>query len=447
MSRFKLSVLSCSIALLSLPASAVDYSVPFIRDAKVNGRVQTLFFNEEDTSANQTRGAWTAAVWLNGETGYIADFLNVGGSAYRAAKLDMKDGNGTNSASLLDADAEPFGKLGQAWIHIKLPQAYDGVNAGIKAGRQLVETGLLSTSMARSVPGSWQGVNASLDVGGFNGEVGWFNRVSEKSQSGFHHVVNSADKKIDWVIGAQLNYTFELDGKRSLELQYNNGLAKDFILSQNGNVIFTTPMYNDSTLTLAGMYYYAKQHGNLWVGNTAGFEHDSQSGNLYTVLELGPWTFNAGVTYTKAKTSINNQIGDFQALGFYYDQFGENTRGTFNASTSAIFSNFNFDGETAWVLGAQYDFSSLGLEGLSLSYNFLHGSGMKVVSAINGTEHHVRESENDLTLIYNFSQPELKGLKLKVQYAYYTNSEAMVVPSGQGEQKNLRAYLVYHFSI
>ena len=409
--------------------------MPFIKDAVVSGRVQTLYFNEENTSANKTRGAWTAAVWLNGETGYIADVLNVGGSAYRSAKVDMKDSNGTNSANLLAADKEPIGKLGQAWVHIKLPQAYEGVNAGIKAGRQVVDAGLLSTSTGRSVPSGLQGVNASLDIGGFNGGIGWFNRVSERTQSGFHHVLNSENKTIDWLIGTQLSYTFELEGKRSLELQYNNGIAKDFIIGHNGNVIFTTPMHNDSTLTLGGLYYYAKKHGDLWINS--GFNNDAQSGNLYAVLESGPWTFNAGVSYSKAKLT--------QDLGYYYDQFGANTHGTFNSTTAAIFSNFNFDDETAWVLGAQYDFSRFGLEGLSLGYNFFHGSGMKVSS--NGSEQSVRESENDLTLIYNFPQPELKGLELKVTYVYYTNSEAMVVPSGQGEQKNLRAYLIYRFSI
>ena len=413
----------------------MDRSMPFINDAVVNGRVQTLYFNEENTSANKTRGAWTAAVWLNGETGYIADVLNVGGSAYRSAKVDMKADN-VNAGNLLTADGEPIGKLGQAWVHIKLPQTYEGVNAGIKAGRQLADTGLLSTSTGRSVPSSLQGVNASLDIGGFNGGIGWFNRVSERTQSGFHHVLNSEGKTIDWLIGTQLSYTVELEGKRSLELQYNNGMAKDFVIGHNGNVIFTTPMHNDSTLTLGGLYYYAKKHGDLW--DNSAFDDDAQSGNLYAALESGPWTFNAGVSYSKAKLS--------QGLGYYYDQFGTNTHGTFDSTTAAIFSNFNFDDETAWVLGAQYDFSGFGLEGLSLGYNFIHGSGMKVKDS-NGSEHSIQESENDLTLIYNFPQPELKGLELKVTYVYYTNSEAMVVPSGQGEQKNLRAYLIYRFSI
>ena len=435
MSSFKLSVLSCSIALLSLPVSAVDYSMPFISDAKVNGRVQTLFFNEENTSLKETRGAWTAALWLNGETGYIADFLNVGGAAYRSAKVDMKADN-KDSGNLLTADREPIGKLGQAWLHIKLPQTCEGVNAGIKAGRQLADRGLLSTSSGRSVPSSLQGVNAVLDMGGFSGGVGWFNRVSERTQSGFHHVLNSEGKTIDWLIGTQLSYTFELDGKRSLELQYNNGLAKDFIFSHNGNAIFTTPMHSDATLTLGGLYYYAKKQGDLW--DNSGFNDDAQSGNLYAVLESGPWTFNAGVSYAKAELT--------QGLGRYYEQFGKNTHGAFNATTAAIFSNFNFDDETAGVLGAQYDFSGLGLEGLSLGYNFIHGSGMKVKGS-DGAEHSVRESEHDLTLIYNVAQPELKGLQLKATYVYYTNSEAMVQPSRQGEQKNLRGYLIYRFSI
>ena len=69
------------------------------------------------------------------------------------------------------------------------------------------------------------------------------------------------------------------------------------------------------------------------------------------------------------------------------------------------------------------------------------------VKGSDGAEHSVRESEHDLTLIYNVAQPELKGLQLKATYVYYTNSEAMVQPSRQGEQKNLRGYLIYRFSI
>lgn len=458
MSRLHSSLLSCAVALFSLPVMASHSYDSFISDAKIDGKVQTVFFNDKNTSTEtiagawtgeQTSGAWTGAVWLNAETGYLADFLSIGGSAYRVAKLDMKAGN-NGSSNLLNADNEGFGKIGQLWIDLKLPESYDGVSADVKIGRQLVETGLITISGSRSVPSSWQGVNASVGMDNFKGKIAWVNEVSMRTQSGFHHIVNAENEKIDWLIGMQLGYTFDFANHRSLELQYNNGLARKYVNAHNGNAIFTMPLYDGSTLTLTGMYYYAKQDGDLWKWTTtsAPFEDKAQSGNLNAVLESGPWTFNAGVTYTKAKTaSSNQQESGYQTIGNYDYYFGSNTQGAYNVPSNAIYSSFNFDKETAWMVGAEYDFSSLGINGLSFAYNYIYGSGMKARHVANNTEQDVHEYESDLTLVYKLSQPELKGLQLKVEYAYYKNSDAFYKATDQNEAKDLRAWLSYSFSI
>ncbi|WP_257266183.1 OprD family porin [Endozoicomonas sp. ONNA2] len=448
MINFKSSLLSYAVALFSLPVIASNSYDSFIGDAKIDGKVQTVFFNDKNTSANTTSGAWTGAVWLNAQTGYLADFLNIGGSAYRVAKLEMKSGN-QGSSELLNADKEGFGKLGQAWVDFKLPESYEGVSADVKIGRQLVETGLISISGSRSVPSSWQGVDASVNMDNFNGKIAWVNEVSERTQSGFHHIVNAENEQIDWIVGMQLGYTFDLANQRSLELQYNNGLARKYVNAHNGNVIFTTPLHNDSTLTLTGMYYYSKQDGDLWnwTSTNAPFEDKAQSGNLNAVLEHGPWTLNAGVTYTKAKTSSSNQQNGYQTIGNYDYNLGSNTEGAYNVPSNAIYSSFNFDKETAWMVGAEYDFSSMGINGLSLGYNYIYGSGMKARHIASNTEQDVNESESDLTLTYKLSQPELKGLQLKVEYAYYKNSDAFYNATGQNEARDLRAWLSYSFAI
>lgn len=99
------------------------------------------------------------------------------------------------------------------------------------------------------------------------------------------------------------------------------------------------------------------------------------------------------------------------------------------------------------MVGAEYDFSSIGIDGLSFGYNYIYGSGMKARHVASNTEHNVHEYESDLTLIYKLNQPELKGLQLKVEYAYYKNSDAFYKATGQNEAKDLRAWLSYSFSI
>ncbi|WP_257282916.1 OprD family porin [Endozoicomonas sp. SESOKO1] len=447
MSRLHSSLLPCAVALFSLPVMANNSHDPFISDAKIDGKVQTVFYNDKNTSDGKTNGAWTGAVWLNAETGYLADIISVGGSAYRVAKLDMKTGN-NDSSDLLNADNEGFGKLGQVWVDFKLPRSYDGVSADVKVGRQLIETGLIRYSSSRSVPSSWQGVDASVSMdNNFKGKIAWVDEVSMRTQSGFHHIVNDENEKIDWIVAMQLGYTFHFANHRSLELQYNNSMAHKYVTGQNVNAIFTTPLHNDSTLTLTGMYYHAKQDGDLWKWTNAPYEDKAQSGNLNAVLESGPWTFNAGVTYTKAKTASSNVQSGYQTIGYYDYNFGVNTQGAYDVPSNAIYSSFYFDKETAWMVGAEYDFSAIGIDGLSFGYNYMYGSGMKARHIATNTEQDVHESESDLTLIYNFNQPELKGLQFKVEYAYYKNSDAFYLATGQNQVKDLRSWLSYSFSI
>ncbi len=446
MSSLKLPLLSCAVALFSLPALAADYDNPFIKDAKIDGRIQTVFFNEDTTSIDQTRGAWTGAVWFNAKSGYIADLIAVGGSAYRVALLDMKPGN-VGSAFLLNDSNEGFGKLGQAYVNIKLPDNHEGIRANVKIGRQIVQTGLLESSVSRSVPSSWQGVSTSFSTSKFDGEVAWLNRVNERNAASFDRILSDDGEVIDWVLGTQFSYTFDLKDANSLELQYNGGLATDYVIGHNGVVTFSMPLSKEAALTLSGQYFRAERHGALWNPITAAFENNAQSGNINATLDINSWTFNAGATYTKAQASPFNVQSGFQSIGFYDDLFGANTRGAFNATTAAIFSNFNFDGETAFVLGAQYNFTAPELRGLSLSNNFFIGTGMKVTRASDNQQFSVHEVENDLTVTYQFQQPELKDLELQVSFIYYTNSEELFLASGQGDQRSIRSYLIYHFSI
>ncbi|WBA81845.1 OprD family outer membrane porin [Endozoicomonas sp. GU-1] len=184
MTRLKPYLLSYAVALFSVPVIASDSYDSFISDAKIDGKVQSLFFDDENTTDNINKGAWTGAVWLNAETGYLADVVSVGGSAYRVAKLDMKHGNATSS-NLLNADNEGFGKIGQIWVDFKLPDSYEGLSADVKIGRQLLETGLVTISGSRSVPSAWQGVDASVAMDGFKGKIAWLMKFPEELSQAF----------------------------------------------------------------------------------------------------------------------------------------------------------------------------------------------------------------------------------------------------------------------
>ncbi len=89
MSCSKLSMVALSTAFINWSASANDiHDSPFLANAKIDGKVQTVFYNDKITSTDTTADAWTGAIWLNGQTGYMADILGFGLSGYRVLKLD-----------------------------------------------------------------------------------------------------------------------------------------------------------------------------------------------------------------------------------------------------------------------------------------------------------------------------------------------------------------------
>lgn len=88
--------------------------------------------------------------------------------------------------------------------------------------------------------------------------------------------------------------------------------------------------------------------------------------------------------------------------------------GSYPGYTSSIVEDFNRAGETSWLIGVSYDFGRLGLKDLSLSTNYISGSG-----AINElTKEDVNDKrETDVTLDYKVSAGFLKGFWLRLRSA------------------------------
>ncbi|WP_299732169.1 OprD family outer membrane porin [uncultured Endozoicomonas sp.] len=434
---------------------------------KIDGKIQSVYFDQENKDADSVTehsGAWSGALWLNAETAHFADVVGFGASFYQVAKIDMKDrnettNNGGGSGGLLNSDNDGFGNLGQLWVDFKLPDMNDGVSANLKVGRQLVETGLITISGSRSVPSAWQGVDAAVDLDGLTGKIAWVDKVSMRTQSGFHDIQNAKGQKIDGIIGMELSYTVDLGNSSSLEFQYRNGLADKYVKSHNGNITYKLPLNNDSTLTLAGMYYHAKEDGKRWVWDDAvtpgkesefspaPFKDKAESMGLSATFDFDSLSVMAAFTYSKASTATSVHTAEgYEYIGNYNYYFGDNTQGAYGMPTSSIYSDFNFDKEKAWLIGGEYDFSESGLKGLSLGYNFIYGSGMKA-EKVGGKSKDVSEYEHDVTVKYNFVNVGLKDLNLKAQYAYNHNDKEFRMATGQANAKYLRAWLSYSFEI
>ncbi len=430
----------------------------FIDDASLGGKVRTVYYDIEDTydkkqGAEKYRtGAWTGALHLDLQSGYAGDIFAVGGSFYGVTKIKMDEDKYKHSYQLLkqknNGKYDGFSKLGQAWADFKFGQDEDVFSGHFKAGRQLLYEGLISSSGSRSVPSTWQGYHLETMINDTRFGLGYVNKMSLRDQDDFYDLKSFEDKKIDYIVGADISHTFALEGQQNLMLRYRNAYAKDFLKAHSGEVSWTMPVAEECQLTLGAIVFYTKENGKLWSGKAWGaqvFDKDATVGNLNAAYEVSGWTFEAAVSKFKAEAKVAAPDSGYAEPPEYYYDFGKNTHGIWNIPTSGYAEDMMYDGETVWKLGAFYDFTRLGAEGLILGYSYHCGSGMKVTDS-RGNKKKVSEDEHDIYVKYLFPQEMLRGLKFKLKYGKYRNDKELA-QAIRKEENDLRVWLDYSFTI
>lgn len=453
-------VLPISLGIACAASQAAETGNSFIDDAKLNGKVRTVYYDIEDTYDKDKgkkpykSGAWTGGLQVNLSSGYVGDVVAIGGSFYGVAKIDYDEKEYKDSYQLLDKDNKGFSKLGQAWVDVKMGDEKDDFSGHLKIGRQMIYTGLISSSGSRSVPSTWQGVNFESRFMDTEFKAAYVNEMSLRNEADFNKLVNFEDpgKQIDFVMGGELAHTFRIDRSQNLKLVYRNAFSKDFLQAHNGEVKWTKSLSDDVSVRLGGLYYYTKEDGNLWTGTAWGkksFDNDATAANLNTGLTIGGWDFEAAVSTYRADAKIAApKISDgkrYAAPSVYYYDFGKNTHGIWGMPTGGFAEDMIYDGETVWKLGVSYDFSTLGAKGLKLGYAYNYGKGMEVTN-VRGQKIEVAENEHDVFIKYAFPQAPLKGLEFKLEYGMYRNDEELREAIGK-EENDLRVWLDYNFSL
>lgn len=417
-----------------------------IDDATLRGKARTVYYDIHNKEKDSTSGAWTAALWLDLRSGYLNNIVGFGMSYYGVTRLNMPDSNRNNS-QLLDRRNKGLGKLGQAFVELKLPASEAGPAVSFTAGRLTHRTGLLSGSTSRSLPSSWSGYNLAGKYQNLTFGFACAGQTSLRNDNRFHNITNFSGEKIRHIIASEIGYTFTLPGDKTLHLHYRNAVADRFLQAHNLDSRLTTPVFSDTTTSFGVSYFHTQKDGNLWQGTGFGgkslFDHNASVVNLNAGLHTGYWHFQMGVSRYQAKSRRVKK--GYTKPGEYYYDLGRNTHGTWNINTNGFAENMMYDGETSWMAGASYDFSGTALTGLELGYAFHYGSGMKVIDP-HRKKHSASEREHDILLLYAFPQPVLKGLKFKMKYGLYRNN-TMLRKAINKQENDLRVWLDYDVAL
>ncbi len=367
-----------------LPAfkKRLDSLPPFWRDSSLTLNSRTYYFSrDKDGSSNNE--AWALGGALDYKSGRWRDRLQIGLVGYTSQKLYGPESKG--GTLLLKPVQQSFNVLGQAYLDL---QIIDGLN--LRLYRQTFNNlPYVNKQDSRMVPNTFEAY-ALKGIGLRNTDfiVSHVTKMKTRNSTSFEYMSEVAGYKSTskGLTMGGARYKFSEGNDIGAISQYSWDLWNTVYIETN--TTWEPTEKTDIRLSL--------QHTDQ---RSVGDEMD---GDFDTYVFGG----NVGVSYQGAILNFAFSTTDS-------DSGIRSPYGGYPGYLSLMVKDFDRADEDAWLIGFSYDFSSLGLDGLSSFFNYANGNTPESGAAASPDQ-----EEFDLTIDYRFKKDFLKGLWLRMRGAY-----------------------------
>ncbi|XKM12817.1 hypothetical protein RCS94_07240 [Orbaceae bacterium ac157xtp] len=402
MRRAVLAGLMATIALPSISAYAsTEKHYPlldtladeaFFKDTKLSLTAKNHWkYLKEDEDGKKVHQAWGQSFGFDYESGYLFDLIGVDASFISAIKL--ADSKYFASRALLyndNGEAKGYNKFAQRYLKLKLGN--DQIKFKGKVGYQILKNYGVVTASNQLTKNSWLGYSGTTKMGDLTLDLAYLthsinrdspDKVNIKSRDGAY--------VIDYIYTGGLTYK-----DKDTYISYGYGYADDYLrrhvieasYKPNSNLTFATQIYGS----------YALDNYKNMRANKKEFDNHAWHYAFDTQWREQDWSLKGGIAYTKAE--LDGQIG------VYGRHLGKNTRGRFNAITSAG-KDYMRDGELALTAVGTYNFIEELTSGVQLNYG-----------QFDYKDNTVRTGEVALFNIWQPADPRLKNLSIFSQFGY-----------------------------
>jgi hypothetical protein len=391
-------------------------TTPFLRDTKLDLNIRTYYFFRDNYAGSnpQINAAWALGGALSYRSGWFLDHFGVGAVLYTSQKLyGPEDEDGT---LLLKPGQESYTVVGQVFGRIKVVE-----DNYINIYRYEYNTPYINKNDNRMTPNTFEGYTFTGAYGGkdgapkFNYGGGYIDKIKPRNSDRFIPMseaagVTSVDRGV-YLGGGRVSYKGFTFG------------AIDYYSSDIINIFYTESDYRFSVTDRLGLLFASQFTDQRSVGS------DLQKGHEFETNQFGFKTeasYGGGIL-TLAYT-IDSKGADLQSPWSGYPGY-----------TSVQVKDFNRAGENAFMAKASYDFTRLGLEGVTAYALFVHGWGRKNPSSGESVSN---ENEFDTDIQWRPTWKFLKGLWFRVRYAN--------VHQYQGDKNTINDFRVivnYDFSL
>ena len=366
------------------------------------------------TAAGETAHAWAAGGKLRFRSGWLAETAQLGFGLY--GSYPVVEDDPLARTQLLRPEGSSYTVAGEAFLRLRWRE-FEGTFY-----RHELDLPYVNRSDSRMTPNSFQGAIVRGD-----------------------HQGVARVKKLDWVAGwlTDIRPRFAEDfiplGERAGALGSDAGMlvAGAQIQPYEGASL---GLYNYWVPDVLSIHYIAtdllRDLGNGW-GFRTQWQYTLQTDGGGTDLlgkEFKTWVFGGRAALSRS--------GVTAWLGFSVTSDEEDIRspyGTYAGFLSMMQSDFNSAGEKAAILGVSYDFSHLGVDGLSAFMQLGIGRGAKLPDeGLSGLD----ETALDLTFDYKIPEGRLRGLWFRLRGAF-----ANIDAPGQGNAAQVRFIINYDLPV
>lgn len=319
-------------------------------------RNQWKYLKEDAAQPKAVHNAWGQGATLNFKSGYLWDTLGFDASYSKIFKLAASDYFSTRSVLYNDGqgmdknNAKGFDRFGQRYIKVKVGGPSLGMEA--KGGwQELKNFGVLTTS-TRLGKNSYLGYSGSFVHDDVVLQLGRVTRGINRDSPEKTHFQTADKKNIASIVTGGLGWK-----NSQASLFYGYGEAKNYLRRHVAELAW----YPAPQWALASQIYGSQALEDYKSMSASKKDFDNQAWHYVGEAQWknNDWLFRLAAGYTQARKD--------GGVGLYNRHIAKNTRGRFNALTSAG-TDYTRHGETALVLYSQYQVNRNFTSGMQWNY-------------------------------------------------------------------------------
>ncbi len=362
----------------------------FFRDTTLGLNVRTYYFYRDNYPGSnpEINQAWALGGSLSYQSGWFLDHFGMGTVLYTSQPLYAPDDR--DGTLLLKPGQEGYTVVGQIYGRVKLID-----NNFVNIYRYEYNTAFINKNDNRMTPNTFEGYTFTGAYGGkdgapgFNYGFGYIDKIKPRNSDRFIPMSEAAGADVNRGVivgGGRVAYTGIMFGAI-------NYYSEDII-----NIFYTEGSYKLSVMDGLGLLFSAQFTDQRSTGD-----------NLLTGSSFGTNQFGI-----KADMSYGGGILTFGWTRASKGADLQSPWGGYPGYTSVQVKDFNRAGESAFMAKLSYDFTQVGLEGVTAYTLFVRGWGRVDPSTKDSVPN---ENEFDADIQWRPQWKFLKGLWFRVRYA------------------------------